>query len=509
MFTTNKVSKSLLDAVSTITEDKKRMLTDDDLDETGFHKAAHAAKKANQKHFEFMGKKYPVTAKSHKEEYELAKEGNCVTPMKAKDIAKKEVGKHEKGMHGKNGEVAQHVKKMHKEETVDEGLKDTLKSAGKKVLSKLGHGDDEAMRKDLQKKMGMPQTGKKPESPMASHKEETEVAPLNFKERLLEREMTKKEKAKRHEISGAMEKDPSYFKKKYGANWKNVMYATATKKAMGEELEQVTEAETKDVATDMLSGREQGEGKTNSFRNFKVKIEGSQKTAREPEVEKAPDSKAKESIKAHGGGVNPIEQPKIGVDGHGNVEFTKQGFAEEVEYLDEANITHAAHFDDPKTGKWASMALLTAKNDAEAMEQAKDLLRTHAYRHYKLSAVEKHEPIKMKMKMKEEVENVEEGWDDMMKDVKSKSAPQPNGGAGKKQGSRYGGSKQKDKPEHDDKPMKEGKDPEMDSGAGSAPNFATPANTTSSPVMKRVKEITKSAMGRVKNEMLGKASGNQ
>jgi len=258
-----------------------------------------------------------------------------------------------------------------------------------------------------------------------------------------------------------------------------------------------------------LSGREQGEGKTNSFRNFKVKIEGSQKTAREPEVEKAPDSKAKESIKAHGGGVNPIEQPKIGVDGHGNVEFTKQGFAEEVEYLDEANITHAAHFDDPKTGKWASMALLTAKNDAEAMEQAKDLLRTHAYRHYKLSAVEKHEPIKMKMKMKEEVENVEEGWDDMMKDVKSKSAPQPNGGAGKKQGSRYGGSKQKDKPEHDDKPMKEGKDPEMDSGAGSAPNFATPANTTSSPVMKRVKEITKSAMGRVKNEMLGKASGNQ
>jgi hypothetical protein len=50
------------------------------------------------------------------------------------------------------------------------------------------------------------------------------------------------------------------------------------------------------------------------------------------------------------------------------------------------------------------MALLTAKNDQEAMEQAKDLLRTHAYRHYKLSAVEKHEPIKMKMKMKEDVE---------------------------------------------------------------------------------------------------------
>jgi hypothetical protein len=50
------------------------------------------------------------------------------------------------------------------------------------------------------------------------------------------------------------------------------------------------------------------------------------------------------------------------------------------------------------------MALLTAKNDEDAMEQAKDLLRTHAYRHYKLSAVEKHEPIKMKMKEDVEVQ---------------------------------------------------------------------------------------------------------
>ena len=44
------------------------------------------------------------------------------------------------------------------------------------------------------------------------------------------------------------------------------------------------------------------------------------------------------------------------------------------------------------------MALLTAKDDEHAMDQAKDLLRTQAYGNYKLSAVEKHEPIKMKMK---------------------------------------------------------------------------------------------------------------
>ena len=59
-------------------------------------------------------------------------------------------------------------------------------------------------------------------------------------------------------------------------------------------------------------------------------------------------------------------------------------------------------------------------------------------------------------KQNEEVESVEEGWDDMLKSVKEKNGPQPNGGSGKKQGSAYGGSKQKDKPEHDEKDVKEG-----------------------------------------------------
>jgi len=53
-----------------------------------------------------------------------------------------------------------------------------------------------------------------------------------------------------------------------------------------------------------------------------------------------------------------------------------------------------------------------------------------------------------------EEEQVEEGWDDMLKAVKAKSGPQPSGGSGMKQGSRYGGSKQKEKPEHDDEKVK-------------------------------------------------------
>jgi len=42
---------------------------------------------------------------------------------------------------------------------------------------------------------------------------------------------------------------------------------------------------------------------------------------------------------------------------------------------------------------------------------------------------------------------VKEGWQDMLDDVKKRAQPQPNGGAGKKEGTRYGGSKQKDEPE--------------------------------------------------------------
>ena len=53
-----------------------------------------------------------------------------------------------------------------------EGVMDTLKKVGGKVLDTLGHGDDEQMRKDLQKKMGIPQTGK---PGMAKQNEEVEL----------------------------------------------------------------------------------------------------------------------------------------------------------------------------------------------------------------------------------------------------------------------------------------------------------------------------------------------
>lgn len=48
---------------------------------------------------------------------------------------------------------------------------------------------------------------------------------------------------------------------------------------------------------------------------------------------------------------------------------------------------------------------------------------------------------------KEEAEQLGEGWDDMIKAAKERSGPQPSGGSGIKQGSRYGGGRQKDEPE--------------------------------------------------------------
>lgn len=109
----------------------------------------------------------------------------------------------------------------------------------------------------------------------------------------------------------------------------------------------------------------------------------------------------------------------------------------------------------------------------------------------------------------EETEQVEEGWDDMLKSVKDRAGPQPSGGAGVKKGRAYGGAAQKSKPEQEEEPKKkvnEAKRPEDDSVP-----FAPPYNTTSAPVtdksgathtpMSRAKHLARLAMKRVKKDL--------
>jgi hypothetical protein len=100
----------------------------------------------------------------------------------------------------------------------------------------------------------------------------------------------------------------------------------------------------------------------------------------------------------------------------------------------------------------------------------------------------------------EEVEHVEEGWDDMVKSAqeKVKSGPKPNGGSGKKEGSAYGGSKQKEKPEQE---MKEGKNPMMDAGVGAEPNFVT----DSAKPMQHAQSLAKKSLAKMRSDMMGKS----
>ena len=59
--------------------------------------------------------------------------------------------------------------------------------------------------------------------------------------KLKEDKMNSAEKTKREDIVKAMKKKTAGFKERYGDRWKDVMYATATKQAMGEEFEDLDE----------------------------------------------------------------------------------------------------------------------------------------------------------------------------------------------------------------------------------------------------------------------------
>lgn len=105
-------------------------------------------------------------------------------------------------------------------------------------------------------------------------------------------EMSAKQMKKREKIVKSMKDKTSYFKKKYGSRWKNVMYATATKQAMGEEIEieEAVDSSPEARTTDMLRGRVKG-GKSNDFKSFKIKI------SNESDVGKGLSEKAHEDEK--------------------------------------------------------------------------------------------------------------------------------------------------------------------------------------------------------------------
>jgi len=278
MFTKSLVPQSLVDATKAIMEadEKKKMLLEPELDETGFHKAAHAAKRANQSHFEFQGKRYPVTAKHHSEGMEppekiggrvlkkhddkAAAKGHSadVRPVEEEDEKKSSnpfdvlKGKYMSQLPKKKGELTGHEHKKtstgdlytkkamkeedHPDEKEDKALvkKMVKPSALKKEedketrlsAHKMTEEDDSCVTKPEVKKIADKEVHKH-EKMMHKGKKETDLDE--------ERHLTSAEKEKREKIVKSMKKGIAGFKDRYGERAKNVMYATATKQAMKHE----------------------------------------------------------------------------------------------------------------------------------------------------------------------------------------------------------------------------------------------------------------------------------
>jgi hypothetical protein len=89
------------------------------------------------------------------------------------------------------------------EEKVDEGAMDKLKQLGKQAFDKLGGGNEEDLIKDLQKKAGVPQTGKKPDDQEVN---ETALNLLRKYAGIQETKIEEDDVEEGNEFSGALQK---------------------------------------------------------------------------------------------------------------------------------------------------------------------------------------------------------------------------------------------------------------------------------------------------------------
>jgi len=367
MFAKSKVTQSMIDAVSKIlAEEKKELLLEPELDETGFHKAAHAAKKANQTHFEFQGKKYPVTAKSHKEaiemdeaasekvqtktgmkvyghrygnaakahrdqtkheldkmkgpkEKDLKEEGDCVTKPEVKNIAKKEVKGHEKKMH-------------HEEEmTIAKKWKEKVKA---KIKENKGSGPKETFTDN-----NMGEEVSKSDVPAYLRKAKGEK-PLSMSD-----------------VKGP--------KKDTISHKDNLAKARNEEVELDEAKVTTPDENPNKITTDMIRGRVDG-GKANDFKSFKLKLK-SDGEMHAPEMEEPEETPAIKSIKAKEPHVNLPNLKTESNDSH----------------------THAAHYENDK-GEWTGMNLLVAKDDEDAIKQAHEKCKEGC----RLTKVERHTTVK-------------------------------------------------------------------------------------------------------------------
>jgi hypothetical protein len=184
------------------------------------------------------------------QDFKILRGEKSVAEASCEDEAKQEVKKHEKKLHGKDGEVSQHVDKMHKEEIEQIEEKNVPTSPEKWARAKAAAKSKFAVYPSAYANGWASKKYKAMGGGWKSVSEEVEEV-----EQIEEKEMTDAEMAKREKIVMSMKKGFSGFRQRYGKDAKSVMYATATKQAMKEDA--VEEEIDPSVRTkDTLKGQE-------------------------------------------------------------------------------------------------------------------------------------------------------------------------------------------------------------------------------------------------------------
>lgn len=484
-------------------------------------------------------------------------EAECVTKPEAKNIAKKEVKGHEKSMHHKEeidvndrtedmigGRVKTKRKddvgptadskptkvRFHagpKNEEVETKLADTKPESGiVKTEKPVSRKEDDVKAKENRKKQGM-----KESFSLRTFKERYEEH--SIVDQMISEVLSKDADAGDY-IDDFVHSDNPKFAGKSKAKRKEMALAAYYAKKKNEESEQIDE---KVISSELqtIQGNHVVNSQTHTHPDAKHGVSSDTLVHKGTISSKGGSNKKKFEIHNH---------PNHGLVFKTNhTDDEKQSIKKHLIYNKMAGKGTAIHEEveqiEEGLGHWAikQMARLANKNDLEWHHvnvaqkeidnklknhpQAASLLNKHkkmakdaqyhkksddeARQHFADNMQTLHNDIKSTHSVKEET--FEEGWDDMVKSAKDsvKSGPKPSGGSGVKKGSRYGGGKQADKPEHDDeKPVKESKDPNMDGAVGAQPNFAT----NDGKAMTVAKNLAKKSMKRLKSEMLGKAPGN-
>jgi hypothetical protein len=526
-----------------IAEAVKKCMDEADLEETGLRKAAYAAHTKGEKMFSFKGKTYPVKVQGEEVSYgKEIKEASC----------EDEVKKHEKRLHGKDGEVSKHVDKMHKEELshkqkkiaklnhpkdeIDAG--DLAKLRGEeteldeadKVATSTGmkvygssYGDSAKARRDQLKRPVDATKGPKPSelAQMAKVKKEE-----FFKDRLITNyieeeaqfeaelnEVLSKDASAGDWISDFVHSDNPKFAGKSVKKRQKMALAAYYAKKRNESVD-----DSYPVTTDTVAGRMPG-GMSNTFKQFKVKVSAKDKEAAETK-NRIPNSDpmnmtARDPHVGHGG---LVSIPPAGIVRKEEVELT-EGVEVKKEYDDKKEAEHGVYHKGKKIGyvvhdkkndihtAYHNPSSYDKKGHADDYSQIDDFHKPH-------HAIAQ---IKASAGLNEEVE-LDEATPPKNTDIADKSylkdmGKKPTVKSDLKNFGRFlAGKKETNEgkqPETDNVPFVTNADqPPFDGPYKKIDKTTTDKSGAKHTPMSRARDLAQSAMKRVKTEMLGKAPGN-